>query len=181
MWGIKKPSERQVAEPEPKNLQGNQPPGPPAVKFQGSNQRDKEVRATGEMMGGVAARLGPNLHVKGEISGDEDLVIDGTFEGFIQLAERKVTIGTTAKVAADIVGAEVVVSGNLKGNVRATNRIEVKKDGSVTGDLRTAEILIEDGAFFKGSIEIERATEKEVHKSAFSQVASASTPPKAAA
>ena len=127
---------------------------------------DKEVLA-GERMGGVAARLGPNLHLKGEISGSEDLVIDGAFEGLVQLAERKVTIGTTAKVAADIFAAEVVVSGNLKGNVRATNRIEIKKDGSVTGDLTTAEILIEDGAFFKGSIEIDRSTQKEALKSVF--------------
>lgn len=132
-------------------------------------------------MGRLAARLGANLHVKGEITGSEDLVIEGAFEGLVQLDEGRLTIGTTAKVTADIVAAEVVVSGNVKGNVRAKNRIEIKRDGSVTGDLTTPQILIEDGAFFKGSIEVERTMEKEAYKSALSRAASTSTPPKAAA
>ena len=97
------------------------------------------------MTGSVAARLSANLQVKGEITGSEDLVIEGTFEGLVQLNEGKLTIGTTAKVTVDIMAAEVVVSGNVKGNVRAKNRIEIKKDGSVTGDLTTPQILIEDG------------------------------------
>lgn len=138
------------------------------------------VGPTGAMTGNVAARLGANLHVKGEITGSEDLVIEGTFDGLVQLDEGKLTTGTMAKMTADIVAAEVVVSGNVKGNVRAKNRIEIKKDGSVTGDLTTPQILIEDGAFFKGSIKIDRSAEKEAHKSAFSRVASSSTAPKAA-
>ena len=132
-------------------------------------------------MGRLAARLGANLHVKGEITGSEDLVIEGTFEGLVQLDEGKLTIETTAKVAADIVACEVVVHGKVKGNVRAKNRVEIKKDGSVTGDLTTPQILIEDGAFFKGSIEIGRIVEKETKKSAFLREAPTSTPPKAAA
>lgn len=163
-------------------MQGRQPPGPPAASLQGTRQVYKEsVEPTGPMTGSVAARLSANLQVKGEITGSEDLVIEGTFEGLVQLNEGKLTIGTTAKVTADIMAAEVVVSGNVKGNVRAKNRIEIKKDGSVTGDLTTPQILIEDGASFKGSIEIERSAGKENHKSAFSLIASTSTPPKAAA
>jgi cytoskeletal protein CcmA (bactofilin family) len=106
------------------------------------------------------ARLGPSLHVKGEISGSEDLLIEGSLEGIVQLDERKLTIGTAAKVTADIIAGEVVVSGIVKGNVRAKNRIEIKRDGSITGDLITAQIMIEDGAYFKGSIEIDRSAEK---------------------
>ncbi|MGB9446297.1 MAG: polymer-forming cytoskeletal protein, partial [Candidatus Acidiferrum sp.] len=94
-------------------------------------------------------------------SGSEDLLIDGLVEGSIELAGRKLTIGTTAKVTADIVAGEVVVSGHLKGNVSAKQRVQIKKDGSVTGDLTTAQIVIEDGAYFKGSIEIEKSGEKE--------------------
>lgn len=106
--------------------------------------------------GGATARLGASLHVKGEITGNEDLSIDGTVEGLVHLEERKLTVGASAKVTADIVAREVVVYGNVKGNLRARDRIEIKKDGSVVGDLTTARIMIEDGAYFKGSIEIDK-------------------------
>jgi len=102
------------------------------------------------------ARLGASLHVKGEISGSEDLHIDGSVEGLVNLEDRKLTVGTSAKLTADIMAREVVIYGNVKGNLRARDRIEIKKDGSVVGDLSTARIMIEDGAYFKGSIEINR-------------------------
>jgi cytoskeletal protein CcmA (bactofilin family) len=108
--------------------------------------------------------LGASLHVKGEISGNEDLVIDGSVEGLVQLEDRKLTVGATAKVTADVVAREVVVYGSVKGNLRARDRIEIKKDGSVIGDLTTARIMIEDGAYFKGSIEIDRTSEKKEEK-----------------
>ncbi len=104
----------------------------------------------------IAARLGASLRLKGEISGNEDLQIDGSVEGLIQLDERKLVVGPSAKVSADIIAREVVVYGNVKGNLKARDRIEIKKDGSVVGDLTTARIMIEDGAYFKGSIEIDR-------------------------
>ena len=181
MWGRKKPDKRQAAKPQPKNLQGNPPPGPAVANLQGNPQvKLGAVEPKGAMTNSVAARLGASLHMKGEMTGSEDVVIDGTFEGLVQLDEGKLTIGPTARVTADIVAAQVVVSGNLKGNVRAKNRIDIKKDGSVTGDLTTPQILIEDGAFFKGSIEIGGSVEKGTPESAFSQAASTSTPPKAA-
>ena len=107
--------------------------------------------------GSGVARLGSSLHIKGEITGNEDLAIDGSVEGLIQLEERKLTIGASARVTADVIAREVVVYGNVKGNLRARDRIEIKKDGSVIGDLTTARIMIEDGAYFKGSIEIDKA------------------------
>ena len=92
MWGRKKPHERQAAKPEPKYMQGRQPPGPPAASLQGTSQVYKEsVEPTGPMTGSVAARLSANLQVKGEITGSEDLVIEGTFEGLVQLNEGKLT------------------------------------------------------------------------------------------
>jgi cytoskeletal protein CcmA (bactofilin family) len=105
---------------------------------------------------GASARLGPSLHVKGEISGSEDLHVDGSVEGLISLEDRKLTVGPSAKLTADVVAREIVVYGGVKGNLRARDRIEIKKDGSVVGDLTTARIMIEDGAYFKGSIEIDR-------------------------
>jgi cytoskeletal protein CcmA (bactofilin family) len=112
----------------------------------------------------AGARLGSSLHVKGEISGNEDLHVDGSVEGLISLEDRKLTVGSSAKVSADVVAREIVIFGSVKGNLRARDRIEIKKDGSVIGDLNTARIMIEDGAYFKGSIEIDRgetAGEKE--------------------
>jgi cytoskeletal protein CcmA (bactofilin family) len=106
-----------------------------------------------------AARLGASLHVKGEITGNEDLHVDGTVEGLIHLEDRKLVVGASAKVSADVIAREVVVYGNVKGNLRAKDRIEIKKEGSVVGDLTTARIMIEDGAYFKGSIEIDRGAE----------------------
>jgi cytoskeletal protein CcmA (bactofilin family) len=103
------------------------------------------------------ARLGASLHVKGEITGNEDLAIDGSVEGLVHLEDRKLTIGASARLTADVIAREVVVYGNVKGNLRARDRIEIKKDGSVVGDLTTARIMIEDGAYFKGSIEIDKA------------------------
>src|SRR5713101_4129455 len=100
--------------------------------------------------------LGSSLHVKGDISGTEDLLIEGSVEGLIQLDERKLTVGATAKLTADINARDVVVYGYVKGNVRAKGRIEIRKDGVVIGNLTTAQIMIEDGADFKGSIEIDR-------------------------
>ncbi len=114
------------------------------------------IRPLATTPAGSTARLGASLHVKGEISGNEDLHVDGSVEGLIQLEDRKLTVGASAKVTADVVAREVVVYGSVKGNLRARDRIEIKKDGSVVGDLTTARIMIEDGAYFKGSIEIDR-------------------------
>jgi cytoskeletal protein CcmA (bactofilin family) len=119
--------------------------------------------------------LGSSLRVKGDISGTEDLLIDGEIEGLIRLDGRKLTVGTTAKLTADINARDVVVYGYVKGNVRATGKIEIKKGGSVNGNLTTAQILIEDGADFRGSIEIDRGAEKEADKSVSTRAAAASS------
>ena len=128
---------------------------------------------------GSTARLGASLHVKGEISGNEDLHIDGSVEGLVQLEDRKLTVGASAKLTADVVAREVVVYGSVKGNLRARDRIEIKKDGSVVGDLTTARIMIEDGAYFKGSIEIDRNGEAgaELEKPAYAQRSGTVTTP----
>jgi cytoskeletal protein CcmA (bactofilin family) len=117
--------------------------------------------------------LGSSLRVKGDITGIEDLLIDGSVEGLIQLDGRKLTVGTTAKVTADINARDVVVYGYVKGNIRAKGRVEIKKDGSVIGNLTTAQIMIEDGADFKGSIEIDRGAPEEAEKNVSSRAAGA--------
>jgi cytoskeletal protein CcmA (bactofilin family) len=170
MWGnTKKPDTPPVAQPEPKNLPMNQPPNLAPASWEEKNAMSTDaLRPLGAPSGSIA-RLGASLHVKGEISGNEDLLVDGSVEGLIQLDDRKLTVGATAKVTADIIAREVVVFGTVKGNLRAKDRIEIKKDGSVNGDLTTARIMIEDGAYFKGSIEIDKSAEKESGSHSFAR------------
>src|SRR5580698_5758799 len=185
MWGDKKP-----ATPAGSSLPKQQPaqetaekqwqqkttapiPSANAPAFSG----EAKTMAPGDSFsnsGSGTARLGSTLHVKGEITGNEDLLIDGSVEGLVQLEDRKLTVGASAKVTADVIAREVVVYGNVKGNLRARDRIEIKKDGSVGGDLTTARISIEDGAYFTGSIEIDK-TGDEADKSNRSKVTASAT------
>jgi len=178
MWGNKKPDAKQAAQPEKKIPQANQtptnqPPKPAPAAWEGTTTMSSDAMRPLATSDRATARLGASLHIKGEITGNEDLQIDGSVEGLVQLDDRRLTVGAAAKVTADIIAREVCVYGTVKGNLRAKDRIEIKKDGSVIGDLTTARIMIEDGAYFKGSIEIDRASEKESDKHAFARTASA--------
>ena len=102
-----------------------------------------------------SARLGSSLEIKGQITGTEDLQIDGKVEGPISLRGHELIVGSTAQLKSEIDAREVVVYGKVIGNLRARDRVDVKKDGSVVGDISTARISIEDGAQFKGRIEID--------------------------
>jgi cytoskeletal protein CcmA (bactofilin family) len=103
------------------------------------------------------ACLGSTITVKGEISSDEDLEIDGKVEGPISLRGHRLTVGRNAQLKTEITAREVIVYGNVSGNLHARDRVEIKKDGQVIGDITTSRISIEDGAYFKGRIEIDRA------------------------
>src|SRR4029077_16656501 len=105
MWSKKKPDTTQAADPEPTNLQTNQPPKPATASWEGTTKMNKDVmRPAGGATDLVPSRLGSSLHLKGEISGNEDLDIDGTVEGLVHIHERKLTVGATAKLTADIIG-----------------------------------------------------------------------------
>jgi cytoskeletal protein CcmA (bactofilin family) len=101
--------------------------------------------------------LGSTITVKGEITSDEDLQIDGKVDGPISLHGHRLTVGRTANLNSEISAREVIVYGNASGNLHARDRVEIKKDGQVIGDIATSRISIEDGAYFKGHIEIDRA------------------------
>jgi cytoskeletal protein CcmA (bactofilin family) len=100
------------------------------------------------------AQIGKSLQLKGEITGSEDLLIDGEIEGTIELKENNLTVGPNGNVKADVSARSITVQGHLRGNVRAGEKIEICKTGSLEGDLSTARIVIEDGAVFRGSIDI---------------------------
>ncbi len=109
----------------------------------------------GSSAGRNPARVGSSLEIKGQITGSEDLHIDGKVEGPISLRGHELTVGSTAQLNSEINAREVVVYGKVIGNLHARDRVDVKKDGSVVGDISTARISIEDGAQFKGRIEID--------------------------
>jgi cytoskeletal protein CcmA (bactofilin family) len=179
MWGNKKPEEAtRPSAPAPPKAPGADPIKPVPAPVEEKKMSTEAMRPVATPPAGSTARLGSSLHVKGEISGNEDLHVDGSVEGLIQLEDRKLTVGASAKVTADVVAREVVVYGSVKGNLRARDRIEIKKDGSVVGDLTTARIMIEDGAYFKGSIEIDRNASEaggSLEKPAYTRVASAAS------
>jgi cytoskeletal protein CcmA (bactofilin family) len=104
-----------------------------------------------------AARLGAGLVIKGHITGTEDLQIDGKVDGPISLNGHELTVGSTAQLNSEIHAGEVIVYGKVVGNLHARGRVDIKKDGSIVGDISSARISIEDGAHFKGRIEIDPA------------------------
>jgi cytoskeletal protein CcmA (bactofilin family) len=103
---------------------------------------------------GGAATIGKAVKVVGQIFSREDLYVDGDVEGTIEALENKLTVGPNGTVQAAVKAREVVALGTIKGNVDATDKIEIRKDAKLSGDIRTARIIIEDGAYFKGSIDI---------------------------
>src|SRR5438094_9772062 len=103
------------------------------------------------------ATIGKSLVIKGEVTGSESLYIDGRVEGSINLAGNRVTIGRNGIVSANINAREIVVLGKVRGNLTASDRVDIRSDGSLTGDVVAARISIEDGAFFKGGIDIRKA------------------------
>jgi cytoskeletal protein CcmA (bactofilin family) len=102
---------------------------------------------------GVAA-IGKSVIIKGQILSREDLYLDGEMEGTVEVPEHRLTIGPHAKLAASIRAREVVVLGAVNGNVEASEKIDLRKDAKLVGDIKTGGIIIEDGAYFKGSIDI---------------------------
>ena len=105
---------------------------------------------------GGSAVLGKSVIVKGQIFSREDLTIDGEVEGTVELQEHRLTVGPNGKVIATIKAREICIIGSVNGNIEATDKIDIRKDAKLVGDIRTARIVIEDGAYFKGNIDIIR-------------------------
>ncbi|MGO8794516.1 MAG: bactofilin family protein [Candidatus Sulfotelmatobacter sp.] len=126
------------------------------------------------------ATIGKSLVIKGEVTGSESLYIDGRVEGSISLAGNRVTIGRNGVVAANINAREIVVLGKVRGNLTASDRVDIRSDGSLTGDVVAARISIEDGAYFKGGIDIRKGGQPQQQPKPNGKDESASTPEPAA-
>jgi cytoskeletal protein CcmA (bactofilin family) len=118
-------------------------------------QRNAFVDTTLNSIGRTGSYLGPGLEIKGEITGHEDLKLDSKVDGLVSIGGFRLTVGPTAHLDADIVAREATISGEVNGNVSACDRIEIMKSASVVGDIITGKLTIEEGAYFKGSIEID--------------------------
>jgi cytoskeletal protein CcmA (bactofilin family) len=106
--------------------------------------------------GGRSAVLGKSVILKGQIISREDLTIDGEVEGTVELKEHRLTIGPNGKVKANVKARELVVIGTIQGDVEITDKIDIRREAKLVGDIKTARVVIEDGAYFKGNIDIVR-------------------------
>lgn len=106
------------------------------------------------------ATLGKSLVIKGEVTGSESLYIDGRVEGTINLKGNRVTVGRNGVVAANIFAREIVILGNVRGNMTASDRFDIRSEGSLTGDITAQRISVEEGAYFKGGIDIRKPDQK---------------------
>src|ERR1700760_1019504 len=122
------------------------------------------------------ATIGKSLVIKGEVTGSESLYIDGRVEGSINLPGNRVTVGKNGVVAANINAREVVVLGKVKGNLTASDRVDIRNEGSLGGDVVCQRISIEDGAWFKGSIDIRKPGAKEMNGTAKEATSIADSP-----
>ena len=120
-----------------------------------------------------SAALGKNVTVKGQIFAREDLTIDGEVEGTVECHEHRLTIGPNARVQAGLKAREIIIQGSIQGNVDATDKIDIKKEAKLVGDIKTSRIVIEDGAYFKGSIDISKGTARPVNAPAASSAPAA--------
>jgi cytoskeletal protein CcmA (bactofilin family) len=128
----------------------------PATPVNHAPARPAEEPVRNDMRSAEVATIGKSVVVKGELSGSEDLVIDGEVEGSISLQGQTLTIGPNGRVRANIEAKNVIVHGRLNGDINATERVDLRKSASLSGDISTARISIEDGAFFKGGIDIQK-------------------------
>jgi cytoskeletal protein CcmA (bactofilin family) len=134
-----------------KQTTSEEPSHTPPAKSEFDNARPVALSAVS------SARIGASLTIKGSVTGEEDLQIDGKVDGPVAIRGR-LTVGASGQLTAGVKARELAVYGKVSGNVDARDRVDIKKDGAVIGDIQTARISIEDGAIFKGCIEIGRAT-----------------------
>ena len=131
------------------------PPAPAAVPVQPAAVPPRAVEPERR----AGATIGKAVRIIGEVVSGDDLYIDGEVQGSLEAKDAKLTIGPNGKAKSGMKAREVVIQGQVHGNVEATQKITIRKEGSLIGDIRTAGIIIEDDAYFKGSIDIVRGSE----------------------
>ena len=147
MWKREESGRTQPSAPGPGDRMG-------AVAI--SNPATPAAGATSNQMGREVVNIGKSVIIKGELSGSEDLTIEGRVEGQIELREHVLTIGPNGKIKAEVFAKAVVVMGNVTGNIAASDKINIRENGSVEGDISAPTVAIAEGAHFRGNIEMQR-------------------------
>src|SRR5947208_57646 len=159
---------------------GGQPvPAPPAPTPAAAPTPSFRTEA-GHFMEKDIVNIGKSVVIKGELNGSEDLTIEGHVEGTIQLRDHVLTIGPNGKIKAQVFAKAVIVLGEVNGNVTASEKVDIRDNGSVEGDIISPRIAIAEGAHFKGSVDMQRKGAPPQGKSAASS-APAPAPPQAQA
>ena len=122
-----------------------------------SSEERRVEKHRGTSSGPAIVTIGKSIVVKGELSGKEDLTIEGRVEGKVDLSEHVLTIGQNAKLKAQVAAKSIVVIGEVTGNIAASERISIREEGSVEGDIAAPRVAIAEGATFRGSIDMRRA------------------------
>jgi cytoskeletal protein CcmA (bactofilin family) len=161
MWNSNKQPQNDYPAPAPAQPT-TFPAAPSASTFNSTPSPSAPARSSAPAAKNLAT-LGSGLTVKGQISGDEDLQVEGKVEGPITLKGQRLTVGASGEIVSDVHAREVIVYGKVRGNLFAEDRVEVKKDGSVIGNITGGRVLIEDGAYLKGQIEIQRNSGSKSH------------------
>lgn len=129
------------------------------------------------MPGEAAAVIGKSVQIRGEVKGNEDLVVEGLVEGTITLTESRLTVGASAHVTANVVARDVVVQGALKGDINAVGRVELRTGSTMTGNIRAARLSVEDNAIFSGKVELDGSAGDSGKGSSAGHAASSPVPP----
>jgi cytoskeletal protein CcmA (bactofilin family) len=163
MWKPRPEDNRPTVNP-PQPSQPSAPPvaaSAPPVAIQPKETPKPVVEARADV-----GHIGKSVVIRGELTGNEDLYLDGEIEGTINLRDHKLVIGPNGKIKATITARDLVLHGRVEGNISASERVELKKSCSLHGDVSTQRIAIEDGAYFKGAIDIKenRETRTEARK-----------------
>jgi cytoskeletal protein CcmA (bactofilin family) len=146
MWKIQKDDDKPGAPPSPMPVSA-----PPRQEVRTVDNKPSESYRPSS-----AAHIGKSVSVKGQLSGSEDLFLDGEVEGSIDLTGHTLTVGPSGRVRAQISAKTVVIHGNVTGNVRGSDKVELKNTAVLAGDIVTKRIAIDDGAFFKGGIDVQK-------------------------
>ena len=142
MWKRNDPAESASLTTTPDQVPGSDPSEPPA--------------APPSVVSGSTATIGQSVVIKGELSASEDLTTEGRIKGKIELQQHLVTIGQNATVRAQVFAREVIVLGHVVGNIHATEKVDIRENGKVEGDIVSPTVAIADGAHFRGSIDMQR-------------------------
>ena len=177
MW---KSSRREEREEELATLTGEPVRSGPSVPVPAASAPSRPLEQPRELISSEVATIGKSVVVKGELSGSEDLFVDGEVEGSIVLRGQSLTVGPNGHVRANVEARNVIVHGRVDGDIHATDRVELRKSASLAGDIATARVSIEDGAYFKGSIDIQKPEPAPPRVEARHQTAAATAPAPAA-